>query len=263
MSGQPVDNTTMVIKVAGQEYCVTNRAKRRHSKSHSLGSISDFQIEIERTRIDRQFKDNNNVSESTQTEPLNPPDETNLRDHEINKKRESSGNENRSIEVNGSGNQIQEINPIKTIEYDKVENQEKSGNKKRSLEAKPSRNNSRGRCSLERSFQGDFNANIEKKSCDKIESDEVRIKDDRGKCGDGYAHNHRNSVKKNLENDGKSEENGIKYGLSKSKSEGNPFQHKKKGKIIRVAQRPNAKGKFCVACWKCLPNVLLFPFTVF
>ncbi|XP_068902305.1 PP2C-like domain-containing protein CG9801 isoform X2 [Tenebrio molitor] len=29
--GQPVDNTTMVIKVAGQEYCVTNRTKKRHS----------------------------------------------------------------------------------------------------------------------------------------------------------------------------------------------------------------------------------------
>lgn len=56
--GQPVDNTTMIIKVAGQEYCVTNRTKR-HNKSHSLGSISDFKLEIETTKIDKTFYNNN------------------------------------------------------------------------------------------------------------------------------------------------------------------------------------------------------------
>ncbi|RZC33263.1 PP2C-like domain-containing protein, partial [Asbolus verrucosus] len=56
--GQPVDNTTMVIKVAGQEYCVTNRTKK-HNKSHSLGSISDFSLEIETTKIDKEFYNSN------------------------------------------------------------------------------------------------------------------------------------------------------------------------------------------------------------
>lgn len=36
---RPVDNTTMVIKVAGQEYCVTNN-KKRNSKSQSLDDLS-------------------------------------------------------------------------------------------------------------------------------------------------------------------------------------------------------------------------------
>lgn len=33
------------------------------------------------------------------------------------------------------------------------------------------------------------------------------------------------------------------YALAKSKSEGNPFEHKKRGKIKRLAQRPAAMGK--------------------
>ncbi|CAG9818696.1 unnamed protein product [Phaedon cochleariae] len=57
--GQPIDNTTMVIKVAGHEYCVTNKSKR-HSKSHSVGSITDFNIEIETTKIDKSFYISNN-----------------------------------------------------------------------------------------------------------------------------------------------------------------------------------------------------------
>ncbi|KAK5638030.1 hypothetical protein RI129_012325 [Pyrocoelia pectoralis] len=39
-----VDNTTMLIKVAGQEYLVTNR-KKKENKSHSLGSLSDLEVE--------------------------------------------------------------------------------------------------------------------------------------------------------------------------------------------------------------------------
>lgn len=35
----PVDNTTMVIKVAGREYCVTNN-KKHNSKSHSLDDLT-------------------------------------------------------------------------------------------------------------------------------------------------------------------------------------------------------------------------------
>ncbi|KAH1011375.1 hypothetical protein HUJ04_000760 [Dendroctonus ponderosae] len=63
VSGQPIDNTTMVIKVAGNEYCVTNKPKR-HSKSFSLGSISDFNIEVEKTKIDKDFYNCDNKKDS-------------------------------------------------------------------------------------------------------------------------------------------------------------------------------------------------------
>ncbi|XP_074040275.1 PP2C-like domain-containing protein CG9801 isoform X2 [Leptinotarsa decemlineata] len=64
--GQPIDNTAMIIKVAGHEYCVINKPKRR-SKSLSLGSISDFNIEIEKTKIDKSFYcTNNNNCESVE-----------------------------------------------------------------------------------------------------------------------------------------------------------------------------------------------------
>lgn len=56
----------MVIKVAGNEYFVTNKPKRnQHNKSHSLGSISDFNIEIEKTKIERkhEFINNNNCDD--------------------------------------------------------------------------------------------------------------------------------------------------------------------------------------------------------
>ncbi|XP_063927501.1 PP2C-like domain-containing protein CG9801 isoform X2 [Zophobas morio] len=120
-SGQPVDNTTMVIKVAGQEYCVTNRTKK-HSKSHSLGSISDFPLEIETTRIDKEFYNSNN------------------------------------------------------------------------------------------------NADVCCKSVDKGESTD----DSAGSCDN--------------------ESRAQNFSLAKSKSEGNPFHHKKRGKIIKVAQRANSRG---------------------
>lgn len=65
--GLPVDNTTMVIKVAGQEYCVTNRTKK-HNKCHSLGSLSDFNLEIETTKIDKDFYNNTNNNEKIEIE---------------------------------------------------------------------------------------------------------------------------------------------------------------------------------------------------
>lgn len=38
------------------------------------------------------------------------------------------------------------------------------------------------------------------------------------------------------------------YGLSKSKSECNPFEHRRKGKIIRLTERPKAQGNLFVGC---------------
>ncbi|KAF2898816.1 hypothetical protein ILUMI_07359 [Ignelater luminosus] len=65
---QTVDNTTMVIKVAGQEYLVTNR-KKQENKSHSLGSLSDFEIEIEKTRICTESHPNNNNNNNNTDTP--------------------------------------------------------------------------------------------------------------------------------------------------------------------------------------------------
>lgn len=58
-SGQAIDNTTMIIKVAGHEYCVTNKPKQ-HSKSHSLCNITDLGIQIEKTKIEKSFCGNTN-----------------------------------------------------------------------------------------------------------------------------------------------------------------------------------------------------------
>ncbi|VEN41939.1 unnamed protein product, partial [Callosobruchus maculatus] len=63
-SRRPIDNTTMVIKVAGQEYSVTNKPKRRHSKTNSLNSLSDFNIEVEKTKIDKNTHNGSNKSDS-------------------------------------------------------------------------------------------------------------------------------------------------------------------------------------------------------
>lgn len=53
--GRRVDNSVMLIKVAGQEYLVTNTLK---SKSLSLSSLADnLDVKIERTKI---FKNINN-----------------------------------------------------------------------------------------------------------------------------------------------------------------------------------------------------------
>lgn len=124
--GQAVDNTTMIIKVAGQEYCVTNRTKKRHSKSHSLGSISDFCLEIDTTKIDKDFYTNSN---------------------------------NNTVEID-TGQELQETND--TLNTNHCDNAEQQQN----------------------------------------------------------------------------------FNLSKSKSEGNPFHHRKQGKIIKIAQRAaTSRGK--------------------
>lgn len=134
-NGFPIDNTTMVIKVAGQEYCVTSRKK--HKKSRSLGSVLDFATEIDRsTKVDVEIScnNNNNVVEN-------------------------------ATEIRNGQNANAE-----------ADNNETDGNKNFS-----EGNRERG------------------------------------------------------------------YNLSKSKSDGNPFQHRKRGKIIRIEQRPRAQGK-----WMCM-----------
>lgn len=50
------------------------------------------------------------------------------------------------------------------------------------------------------------------------------------------------------------------FNLSKSKSECNPFEHKKRGKIIRLTERPKAQGNlfFCGCLPACLHDDALF-----
>ncbi|XP_056648376.1 PP2C-like domain-containing protein CG9801 isoform X1 [Diorhabda sublineata] len=148
--GQPIDNTTMVIKVAGNEYCVINRPKR-HSKSHSLGSIKDFNIEIEKTKIDKSFYSN------TVSQP--------------------SERKNNLVENN-------ETDRKKNEEVDNKKDAPKDTTQK------------------------------------KISKENV------------------SSVKRDPRQTEKRNEN---YNLSKSKSEGNPFRHQKRGKVIQI-ERPNTRG---------------------
>ncbi|KAK4878430.1 hypothetical protein RN001_010936 [Aquatica leii] len=134
-----VDNMTMLIKVAGQEYLVTNR-KKPDNKSHSLGSLSDFEIEIEKTKI---CTDNNNSND-------------------VKCKNQELAN-------------LQSDNHVGVAKNDLVNKRNSQSDRKKSLERPDS--------------------------------------------------------------------SKVNYGLSKSKSEGNPFPQKKKGKIIRIASRQtNAKS---------------------
>ncbi|CAG9854449.1 unnamed protein product [Phyllotreta striolata] len=150
--GQPIDNTTMVIKVAGNEYSVTNRPKR-HSKSHSLGSIADFKIEIEKTKINRSLCLNNNN--------------------------------------------------CATVEC---------------------RNASSDKCD-----EAQLSKEASKACKDKKDVAQAKKASSRK----------RENVRQEKDVDDKRNEN---YSLSKSKSEGNPFHHKKKGKIIKIDRPTTHRG---------------------
>nr|XP_023018772.1 PP2C-like domain-containing protein CG9801 [Leptinotarsa decemlineata] len=172
--GQPIDNTAMIIKVAGHEYCVINKPKRR-SKSLSLGSISDFNIEIEKTKIDKSFYcTNNNNCESVECKNIA------LNDDEID------------------CNDIKEISPKDP--HIPIRNSEIVPKCKEVIEKKPiSRTSVPNR------------TNLKQRNNDKTE--------------------------KPVES----------YELSKSKSEGNPFHQKKRGKIIKIDRR-NMRGKILAWC---------------
>lgn len=71
-----LDQTTMVIKVAGQEYCVTN-TKKQHNKSHSLGSLSEFKLDLEKTKTnDDTIEINHNTTINNEQNKENCNDET-------------------------------------------------------------------------------------------------------------------------------------------------------------------------------------------
>lgn len=139
-TGQPVDNSVMLIKVAGQEYLVTNSLKCR---SLSLSSIADeINVEIERTKIYKNINNNDATAVNKMT-----------------------------------------IAPV---------NQMTAAANKTAVAAKKAANR-----------------------------DEVRSKVGNVRRGSRDSIRHKNETP----------------ALAKSKSEGNPFRHKKQGKIIRVSQR--------------------------
>lgn len=162
--GLTVDNTTMIIKVAGQEYCVTNR-KKRNSKSLSLTSLTD----IDKTKTDAEYSTNNNNSEDVKCKNTE-------KDNDERKLEERNGEAiNDNVHVNKS--------------------------------------------------------NLQTKGSRRPKTNGVSFDSTADKAG---------------------------YGLSKSRSEGNPFQHRKKGKIIRITHRPVATGNLTCTMFVCLFGAVKF-----
>lgn len=171
----------MVIKVAGHEYCVTNKPKR-HSKSHSLGSISDFDIEIEKTKIDKSFYCSNNNSEAVECKNNQPANA-------------AADNEPKGCEIETNGYSGDSDDNVKINQTSAEINQNRKNNKQTTSPETSQRI-----------------SNVSKVNKTQRSGDAAK-----------------NAVQS-------------PYGLSKSKSEGNPFHHKKRGRIIKI-ERPNIRGK--------------------
>lgn len=189
----------MVIKVAGHEYCVTNKPKR-HSKSHSLGSISDFDIEIEKTKIDKSFYCSNNNSEGVECKNNQPlsADSCNTGSDSEPKEICQPKTESREVKTNGySGDSDDNVKINQTVT--EINQNHKNNNRT----ASPEKSERISALNKSNKTQGT--------------SDAVK-----------------NTVQSH-------------YGLSKSKSEGNPFHHKKRGRIIKI-ERPNIRGKISMVC---------------
>lgn len=176
--GKPIDNTTMVIKVAGHEYCVTNKPKR-HSRSLSLGSISDIVIEVEKTKIEKGFHINNNNCGTME-----------CKNHLI---------------TNNIQNECDKENLYSAVVVNM--HVDKIGIK-----------------------QTDNNGSKTEKDATK-ESQQRKMARKQSPV-----HNKRVTNQRSVDVQTSA------HKLSKSKSEGNPFEHKKRGKIVKV-DRPIRRGK--------------------
>lgn len=168
----------MVIKVAGNEYCVTNKPKR-HSRSLSLGSISDSVIEVEKTKIEKGFYINNNNCSTV----------------------ECKNNFTRS--------------------------------------------DTRNECDKENLYsKGIEKTNVDKVGVKQADNKEKKIEKDATKeCQQRKISRKQSPVNnKRITNQRTVDVQNNGHKLSKSKSEGNPFQHKKRGKVVKV-DRPVRRGK--------------------
>lgn len=177
----------MVIKVAGQEYTVTNRQKK-HNKSQSLGSLSDFQIEIGKTKS--ASNENNNVAYCNNNNHT-------IIEAEISNNNVASNGTNDNTAITQQNSSIDSLTRESANDEKLVKNVENTSNTSRNCDTKSKETNG------------------ESSDCDN-----------------------------NAENK--------PYGLAKSKSDGNPFRHKKQGKIIRI-ERPTTsnRGKLLALCDVC------------
>lgn len=184
----PIDNTTMTIKVAGQEYFVTDRKKQ--IKSQSVGSLSDLQ-----------------AVESIESNGLINPNDTALR--------------------------LLHKNNLESSKQDNLgcDNIDKKDNNRSDTTKSTKRNQLGGGCDTKH-IQGNSN-NIRRRSGSNKSNSSVKTFQNRNVTN-------RNS---DIKTSSSKEQN---YTLSKSKSEGNPFQHRKRGKIIKITERPISSGKSCM-----------------
>lgn len=192
VSGQPIDNTTMVIKVAGNEYCVTNKPKR-HSKSFSLGSISDFNIEVETTKIDKDFYNCDNKKDS------------NSNDHHMERMENQRQCDTSERLEEGCESTI-------TTDVKSITNSGTNNNIKREA------------------VEG--NSDLKTKPKVTIAS-QVSSKHP--------------STSKNRHIPNTTANPSKNYALAKSRSEGNPFHNKKRGKVIQVQRQHSQRG--ITFCW--------------
>lgn len=210
----------MIIKVAGHEYCVTNTTKKRTGKSQSLGSLADFNIEIDKTRIDTEYAANNNTSEikcknRENDENKTTPDETKAEGNSHAEKevcciKPNSDAKSKSKKETNATNQTKKEGDKLLLKPDAQKNKVAKSNVVRRSSSRES-NNRRKHSTV----------NAEQNASNKPRN---------GPCVDD------------------SKQSKQSYALAKSKSEGNPFQHKKKGKIIRITQRPTALGNLLSYC---------------
>lgn len=200
--GKPIDNTTMVIKVAGHEYCVTNKPKR-HSRSLSLGSISDLVIEVEKTKIDKAFYNSsnsyNNNCATMECKNKFARNDTNECDNKENVCNNGGADVESLLEVNRNNVNDDKIGKDTTTTREKRPQQQhkKLVNKQQQQQSVVSN---------KRSAKG-----------------QQRVVDDIQRSGG--------------------------HQLSKSKSEGNPFQHKKRGKVVKVNRPITSRGKIYKSAW--------------
>ncbi|KAF7271024.1 hypothetical protein GWI33_016055 [Rhynchophorus ferrugineus] len=203
--GQPIDNTTMVIKVAGHEYCVTNKPKR-HSKSFSLSSISDIAIEVEKTKIDKEF--------------YNCDSKKDVNSNDKNSNSQENQSEHDSADIENCHN-LRSKEGIKTQFNNTDSNHTNVDLNKKELITNQAR--------------------IEDKHVVKQKEELVHkthVKPSTVKSNDNVLIT---KSKTDLKHAEKQKNNN--YVLSKSKSEGNPFHHRKRGKVIQVQRTKSYRGE--------------------
>lgn len=163
------DNTMMAIKVAGQTYYVANK-KKQHNKSHSLGSLSEFNIDLNKSK---KYSSTNDDNKNGINQGIINNDNNNLNDEYRKNDKETDDDDKEISEIRDNSN----------------ENTNKDN-----------------------------------------------VTATTGSSGNNTTININVSV-----NNGTEDRMSKSFGLAKSKSEGNPFNHKRKGKIIKIAERPRGK----------------------